>query len=403
MSSEKLVQDEFERCLESICKNSEMLPMLKSWSKENAYVAPSFAGRKPDLVNHEKGCTGSIAITFFGDCKKRGKDTDGNFTDEQIGHILDMSRVFMEKVGYYCQKLLTFLTDGKRWQFFVTQRSRDDNGFHYKVSKVIDDSQNGWNILWTLLQQDLSTLGYCEPKIEGVVLKDPLRRGSSSSVYEGTWNGERVVIKVFLCTKASSFEAEQRAMKVLKDVDCVPKILHIGTVAEPQRFQLHDKALILTPVAKVLRTDKCRTGEPVDGRDMRMLVETVQKAHKHNILHRDIKPDNYFLHDNTFILNDWGSSRLTSEAKLWEGSIGFSVSPEQQRDERWNDKAYDLVAVVRTAFVCFCKESPPVDDHEKAIRYWNTKFRGGSGLHAAIEHAINTDYDELAKTLHYLK
>lgn len=312
----------------------------------------------------------------------------------------------MERVGHYRQKLVTFLTDGKRWQFFLTKRSRDDpSGLCYEASKIVDDVQQGWNILWTLLQQEVSNLGYSEPKVEGVVLHDPLGRGSSSTVYEGVRDNERVVVKIYGAEKSSAFHAEKRALEKLNHVAGVPNIRYIGTVLDAQKFHSHVEALVSTPVAKDLRTDKCRIGIPVDGRHLKQLVQIVKQAHDQNLLHRDIKPNNCFLGgDTNFILNDWGASRLTSESpNPWQGSVGFSVTPDQQTTNGWDDKACDLVAVVRTAYVLFCKESPPTESWAEAIDYWNKQFRDGSGWKAALGHALNTNYEELGKILLYLK
>ena len=95
---------------------------------------------------------------------------------------------------------------------------------------------------------------------------------------------------------------------------------------------------------------------------------------------------------------------MTSESpNPWQGSVGFSVTPDQQTTNGWDDKACDLVAVVRTAYVLFCKESPPTESSAEAIDYWNKQFRDGSGWKAALGHALNTNYEELGKILLYLK
>jgi len=404
-SPEKDVQTEFERCLEVIRTNSETVGKLKSVPKKDAYKGPSFSGRKPDLVNHEKDCSGSIAITFFGDLKKRGAASSGNFSDEEMGHVLDMARTFMERVGHYRQKLVTFLSDGKRWQFFVVKRSKDNEGLCYEASKIVNNTQSGWNIFWALLQQEVSNLGCREPKVSGVQLKDPLGRGSSATVYEGKCEDESVLIKIFDTNKASSFQAEKKALELLQESSSVPHIKRVARVEDSTKFKIHEEALVLTPVAKVLRTDKCRFGERVDGRHMKELVEIVEQAHDCELLHRDIKPDNCFLADDgSFILSDWGSSRMATDATgVWEGSIGYSVTQEQQKEYRWDDKACDLVAVVRTAYVLFCKESPPVDDAAEAIEYWDKEFRDGSGWKEALTNAIKMNYKELARVLLYLK
>eukprot|EP00603_Paraphysomonas_imperforata_P006353 CAMPEP_0114418050 /NCGR_PEP_ID=MMETSP0103-20121206/3288_1 /TAXON_ID=37642 ORGANISM="Paraphysomonas imperforata, Strain PA2" /NCGR_SAMPLE_ID=MMETSP0103 /ASSEMBLY_ACC=CAM_ASM_000201 /LENGTH=179 /DNA_ID=CAMNT_0001586379 /DNA_START=72 /DNA_END=611 /DNA_ORIENTATION=+ len=53
-----------------------------------AYRQQSFGSRKPDVVGYASGDTrGSQDIVLLGDVKGRG---DGNFTDAEIGHVLDL-------------------------------------------------------------------------------------------------------------------------------------------------------------------------------------------------------------------------------------------------------------------------------------------------------------------------
>lgn len=143
----------------------------------------------------------------------------------------------------------------------------------------------------------------------------------------------------------------------------------------------------------------------MDGRHLKQLVQIVKQAHDLNLLHRDIKPNNCFLVEGAnFMLSDWGSSRLTYvSTDQWEGTVGFSVTPNQQKDNAWDDKACDLVAVARTAYVLFCKKSPPTETWGEAIEYWKQQFRDGSGWNEALNCAINSDYEKLWKTLLYLK
>ena len=91
---------------------------LTSIVDNHAYRTVSFGSRKPDIVSYERGCTGVLGITFFGDVKRSGS---GEFTDQEKGHILDMGFDLMD-IQRGRPFLICYLTDGNRFQFFQIDR-----------------------------------------------------------------------------------------------------------------------------------------------------------------------------------------------------------------------------------------------------------------------------------------
>ena len=113
---------------------------LTSIVDNHAYRTVSFGSRKPDIVSYERGCTGVLGITFFGDVKRSGS---GEFTDQEKGHILDMGFDLMD-IQRGRPFLICYLTDGNRFQFFQIDRKED--GTYYSQYSAVYSGFIGWQV-----------------------------------------------------------------------------------------------------------------------------------------------------------------------------------------------------------------------------------------------------------------
>lgn len=124
-----------------LSKSTEALT-LSCYPVANSHTKPSFGSRKPDNVFRSRSdVTGAHTIVVLGDNKRRAH---GKFTDEEIGHVLDMTRQLLmdyqkRRVLMYC-----FLTDGYRLQFFGVRRGRMNN-FTFLESNVYE-GLTGWQV-----------------------------------------------------------------------------------------------------------------------------------------------------------------------------------------------------------------------------------------------------------------
>ena len=106
-----------------------------------AHSSPSFGTRKPDNVHRSgQNVIGVHTIVLLGDNKR---SAEGKFTDEEIGHVLDMSRQLLmehqkKRILLYC-----YLTDGYRFQYFKIDRIHDDFSFQESDVKT---GVLGWQV-----------------------------------------------------------------------------------------------------------------------------------------------------------------------------------------------------------------------------------------------------------------
>ena len=400
------VQTFFTNVLKSLIPHTKKKDKVQSIPDPEAFRKCSFGTRKPDVVNYAEGKNGALGITSFGELKGR---RHGDFADEEKGHVLDMARSYMEDFGFNRPFLIVFLSDGVRWQFFRVVRQ--ETSFRYLEGCMVSSHEEGWRMYLALLEADLKRLGYVIPKIPNIELEEPLGRGGSACVYQGevSETKEKVVVKVYMEDRDIALEAEDRALTALQGIENVPKKMKVEEMTEKVDGSL-GKVLVATPVGTpVLPTQR---GIPVNGTHLKQLVMVLKEAHALDLAHRDIKPDNIYLFDNKIILNDWSSSVKISvqdgaqggNYQRWEGTIGFSVHPEETKFHKLCSKQRDLVNLVRCAYSLLFKELPPYGEGVcKIEEYWSCCFRENTRWAIAMKHAENLKYEALGTLFEVMK
>ncbi|KAJ8552235.1 hypothetical protein ON010_g10311 [Phytophthora cinnamomi] len=200
------------------------------------------------------------------------------------------------------------------------------------------------------LWRDEAILGARVPR-EKVVVKRLISRGGYGEVYMGTYNRQRVAVKMLLPeTRKSkahriSFLAEVKLMATLE----------------------HPRIVRLVGVAWDSPNDLCALIEFVSGGDLRALLSKYEKEHRpigftyekvkiafhvahaitylHTlsppVIHRDLKSKNILLTNELDAkLTDFGVSRERADRTM-TAAVGTSLwmSPEVMMGERYNDKA----------------------------------------------------------------
>jgi hypothetical protein len=113
----------------------------------DSFAKVSFNQRRPDIAIYQQNQRGACSITMLGDVKGRSSESD--FPDEEVGHILDMARELMMDHQFLREFLYCFLTDGYRFQFFNFQKDSRNDTFAYYPSPVYE-GQEGWQVGFSL-------------------------------------------------------------------------------------------------------------------------------------------------------------------------------------------------------------------------------------------------------------
>lgn len=223
--------------------------------------------------------------------------------------------------------------------------------------------------------------------------------------YEGKFEDKDVLVKIFKKKMKISFDAESAALTKLNGGRNVPSLSASLKVKNHDECNVHEMALVVTPVGNPVKSYCCNTGKLVFGKHFGELVDALKLAHEHDIIHCDVKPGNIFLtDDDVILLNDWGSSKITGpgSSEAWEGTIGFSVSPQEMlAHPNWSGEIRDLVALVRTAYVLMTKRMPP-DSEMASITFWSEVFSDKKIWKHGLEMAMTRNYAELKSWLESL-
>jgi serine/threonine-protein kinase len=203
-------------------------------------------------------------------------------------------------------------------------------------------------------------------------LERELGGGGMSRVFlaEEVELARRVVIKVLPPEMAAGVNQD----RFRREIQLAAKLQHPHIVPLLTAGSADDLLYYIMPYieGEPLRAKLAREGELPIGevaRILRDVADALAYAHRHNVVHRDIKPDNVLLSDNHALVADFGVAKAVSESTGGASSLtslGVALgtpaymSPEQAAANPNVDHRADIYALGALAYEMLCGR-PPFD------------------------------------------
>jgi len=188
------------------------------------------------------------------------------------------------------------------------------------------------------------------------VLERELGGGGMSRVFvaEETELGRKVVIKVLPPDLAAGLSIE----RFRREIQLAASLQHPHIVPLLAAGHAGDLLYYTMPLVEgeSLRARLAREGElpvPESARILRDVADALSYAHRHGLIHRDIKPDNVLLSDHHALVTDFGVAKALDEAAgqstvtatgLALGTPAY-MAPEQAAADPHTDQRADIYAL----------------------------------------------------------
>jgi serine/threonine-protein kinase len=171
--------------------------------------------------------------------------------------------------------------------------------------------------------------------------------------------GRRVVVKVLPPEVAGGVNLD----RFRREIQLAASLQHPHIVPLLTAGQVKEVLYYIMPLieGESLRAKLAREGElpvPEAVRIMRDVVDALSHAHRHGIVHRDIKPDNVLISDRHAVVTDFGVAKALSEStgETSLTSVGVALgtptymAPEQAAADPHADYRCDIYAVGTLAY-----------------------------------------------------
>lgn len=179
--------------------------------------------------------------------------------------------------------------------------------------------------------------------------------------------GRRVVVKVLPPEMAIGVNAE----RFRREIQLAASLQHPHIVPLLSAGASQDLVYYVMPFVEgeSLRTRLAREGElPVAEvvRILRDVVDALSYAHEHQVVHRDIKPDNVLLSGNHAVVTDFGVAKAVTDAAAADTLTAVGVAmgtplymaPEQAAADPHTDQRADIYAVGVLGYEMLCGRPP---------------------------------------------
>lgn len=233
----------------------------------------------------------------------------------------------------------------------IQDRYRESNvqSGHQHTMATASSSSSHHNARASELWEDQVIIGACVPR-EKVVFADAISHGGFGEVYVGSFNSQRVAIKMLLpemrrdLSQVNAFLAEAKLMATLEH-PCIVRF--IGVAWDSLNDVCVRSEFMPNGDLRTLLTNYEASNQPA-GFDIDKLVIAHDMAqaptYLHSlspvVIHRDLKSRNVLLDENNAKITDFGVSRERAERTMTAG-VGTSLwmAPEVMMGDRYDEKA----------------------------------------------------------------
>jgi serine/threonine-protein kinase len=209
------------------------------------------------------------------------------------------------------------------------------------------------------------------------VIEQELGAGGMATVYlaHDVKHNRKVALKVLRPELAAVIGAE----RFLKEIEVTANLQH------PHILPLHDSGEADTFLYYVMPFVEGETLRDKIDREKQLAIDeaieitrniaaALDYAHRHNVVHRDIKPDNVLLHDGQALVADFGIALALSQAggtRLTETGLSIGtphyMSPEQAMGDRELDARSDVYSLGATLYEMLTGDPPHTGSTAQAI------------------------------------
>jgi eukaryotic-like serine/threonine-protein kinase len=236
-----------------------------------------------------------------------------------------------------------------------------------------------------------------------------IANGGMASVWaaEDELLGRLVAVKVLSPAYAQDERANRRFLREARAGARLSDCRHVVTVYD---IGEHDDRpfMVMEHFAGGTVADRLRSGRDIPRalalRWLREAGEALDCAHRHDVVHRDVKPANLLLDERgRLAVGDFGIATVATEASVTQtgqvlGTAAY-ISPEQARGESATD-ASDRYALAVVAFELLTGRRPFTADHPAAQARAHVEetvpsaSAAGSGLPVAVDRILRAGMDK---------
>ena len=174
------------------------------------------------------------------------------------------------------------------------------------------------------------------------------------------------------------FKREVRLMRNFKGNSKVVETMFSNTEYTPPYFVMkYYESGDLLKLVDEISADPLKQEEKFN-----QMIDCIAELHYEGVFHRDIKPQNFLIHDDSLVVSDFGLgmepeslSRFTSSSMFW-GTRGYLPPEFQNGGFKHADETGDIFMLGKSFYVLLTKQDP-------------TYLMDDGALHPAIFHVIN--------------